>query len=1587
MKNKKFARILSWLLVFAMILTLQPFSAMPVKAEGESSGMNVTLHFKNPGDWITPVFHYWGGDENEIITGDGEQVAIEAWDGNPPATKLINEGDGWYKITVQGTIEGFLFVDLAQTDDAHKVQNPEPVLNKCKDGTIQDVYLIEEDWYTDVEGTELLDPPTPVDVPEDKLDKFVITLVGQAGLVGSEWKEQDTNNDLKYVAGTSTYTITKEDVPAGTYQYKIIGDRDWEGTVYGPNRSNRILKVNAPADVTFTVDVKYPMVKPVVKTEYIEFIDVKTSPLKKGESLTLNATYYKGDGQTSTTEGITFATKETVDGVKIEGNKVTVEKTVAGTELDMVATCGEFTQDFTIKLLDKTYKVNFYLYSQDFAMEAGKSDIYIFDNGGTGGAEAFVDLSETFVDEANGITWLKGSVELPYNDLGIIGRVVAGSWDGGQDGNQYYTIDPSTEEETTLWYVYGKTPVTEKPTVIVSEPRYFHFEYENKNLGDKTPKFYSWDSGNTMFGTTENPKTVSMTDNGDGRYSINFKVSSTCSKVSYVLVYDDSGSSWIKDGGDHAIEFPLDQTLLCVSMKEGQEPELSAPYNIGYETQPKEGKIAFYYRDEAALLDGTLSELQPTISVNGVSHDMTYNAEEKRFTYAADLAIGRTYYYYNVNDEIILDKFNDNVEMYNEVKCSYLDYYKLDSNIAAEVKNKEFNYNENNVVKLVVPQSDVDESQKIKVTKASIDLSSLGGASKVAIDPEIQAITISATSNTELGKKTLPIVVTDQYGNEHNITAEVTLVKREKTDKDFDWDEAVIYFMLTDRFFDGNTANNTASGTNTYGKDDPGLYHGGDFAGLTAKLDYLDDLGVNTIWISPIVENIPGVQVTEVVDGKKVIHKDVPYNAAYHGYWASDFTKINPTMGTEEEFKTLIAEAHNRGMKIMVDVVLNHAGYEADENFGDMIRVDNIGQNSYMGGDEQGGLPDFVTENPKVREQLVKWQTDWMTKFDIDYYRVDTVKHVESTTWVAFKNALTEANPSFKLIGEYYGAGAASNGGTLGTGQMDSTLDFDFNDWASIFVTGNISAAEKNLTRRNAVINNTYMTGQFLGSHDEIGFKQNLMNGGKSELDAAALSMVAATLQITAKGQPVIYYGEELGQTGENNYPYQTNRYDLDWAKATDNNTTYNHYKKLLSIRNAYTDVFARGDRTVVDANDEKGYDIVKRTYADQSVWVAMNIKNRVQNVTISGLEKNANYVDLYSDTAYTTDADGKLKVTIPKMALGGTVILAKQDQAAAVTLDKTEATIEKGKELKLTATVSPDGAKDKTVVFTSDNEKVATVTEDGVVKAIAAGTANITATTVNGKTATCKVTVTVPVKKIYLNQSLRMKKGDTLQLTATVVPADATDKLTWKSSNPKKVTVSDTGKIKAVAAGSATITVTSESGKKTTCKVTVEKKAVKATKVTIKKTSKTMKVGEVKQLKLTVKPSRTTDKITFKSSKKKVISVAKNGVMTAKKPGKATITATVGKKKATITITVKQPATGIKLNETSATLKKGKTLKLKATITPGNSTDKVTFKSSKKSVATVNSKGVVTAKKKGTATITAKTTSGKTAKCKITVK
>ena len=489
---------------------------------------------------------------------------------------------------------------------------------------------------------------------------------------------------------------------------------------------------------------------------------------------------------------------------------------------------------------------------------------------------------------------------------------------------------------------------------------------------------------------------------------------------------------------------------------------------------------------------------------------------------------------------------------------------------------------------------------------------------------------------------------------------------------------------MTDRFFDGNSSNNGAG----YDKSENGSssYHGGDFAGLTQKLDYLKELGVNTIWITPIVANDMEDGLATDVAGIK--------SWGYHGYWASDFDKLDSHLGTEEEFATLLDEAHNRGMKIMVDVVLNHSGYDQEEKFNNMIKDEDgnpipmIRDDSQMvsGSDQKyslSGLPDFLTENKEVRELLVEWQSNWISKYPIDYYRVDTVKHVDDTTWSAFKNALIKINPKFKMIGEWAGAGYATDTGMLGTGRMDSLLDFDFNDQAQSFANGNISGVENFLQGRNAALNNTATLGQFMSSHDEDGLIEKLISQNKIAKDRAMeLFKVAASLQITAKGQPVIYYGEELGQYGANNYPYQTNRYDFDWSKANDDNDMLTHYKKLLSIRNQYSEVFAKGSRNTIDANNDEKYDIFARSYAGTTLYVGLN--NAQSENTVSFTVPAGVYCDLYSNTFYNTENDGTITVTIPAAKDGGTVILVASERG--INVDEIPAQIYTGSEIKLSA-------------------------------------------------------------------------------------------------------------------------------------------------------------------------------------------------------------------------------------------------------------------------------------------------------------
>lgn len=1470
-------RFVSFLLAIAMVLTLLPIGAVQAKAEEAA----VKLYFELPDgtkvtDWGVNVWN-----SAYVTEGDKEHAfRPKTWgDGVKFPTLLADqENEKWGYVTISGTIDGLQFVDQKGTE--YKCWNSE-----IAKGGYKAAYYVptENKWYTGADKSTEIKKATVRDI-------YVIS--GDTALTGFDWGFHDENSLTK---DGNKYSITFANVSAGTYSYKILQDPEncgWDkpwgyGSGSGGNRS---VTIEAPSDVTFTIDLTDTTdAKNVeVSQKKLKKLVVDNGNISKGKTkeLKTSAKYYDGTSADANDVNVSYRLKEEIAGVTLTDNMLSVAKDTSLTEVTVIVSCGDFEQEMSIPVVEKQYQVTINMYSQDLEMKPGVSDIYIFEYGGSNNTT--VTLNKTVEDTENNVTWVQGTVTVPYNSLGIIARDKAGSWDGGKDKDRLYTIDEDTPE-VTLWYVYGKTPVTEKPTITKEDPRYFYLEYENDTL-TTIPEFYSWTTGFAA----ELKKFESA---GAGKWKIKVPVKSSCTKVDFVIAVDSSGSDWVKDGGDHSIAFPEDQNVVCANMKQGEEPVLSAPYNKGYEVLPKENKIAFYYRDDNALIDDKLADMKVSVDINGTEYEMTYNAGNKRFEYNYNkLESGRTYYRYKVGDEYILDKYNDKQEQKEGNDYSYIEYYKLNATIQAEVMNASFNYNENNVVKFTVNQ-DENDTKKMEVASASIDVSSLGGSSTLAIVPDLQAVTISATTDTSLGKKTLPIVVTDQYGNEYSTSVQVEVTARTKKNaKDFDWDESVIYFMVTDRFFDGNESNNTASGAQTYGKDNAGLYHGGDFAGITQKLDYLEDLGINTIWITPIVENIPGVKVTDT--GKE----DVPYNAAYHGYWASDFTKLNPTLGTEEEFQTLIDQAHSRGIRIMVDIVVNHAGYDTD--FGNMIRS---GDDIVSGSDQKdslSNLPDFKTEDPAVSAQLVKWQTQWVKDFGIDYFRVDTVKHVENDTWAELKNALTEVDSDFKMIGEYAGGGYASNGNTLGTGEMDSDLDFDFNDQATNFVKGNISSVESFLTSRNSVLNNTYMTGQFLGSHDEDGFKKKLLDGGMAEDAATAASMVAASLQITAKGQPVIYYGEEIGQTGLNNYPYQTNRYDFDWSIVSNDNKTYQHYKKMLSIRNAYTDVFARGDRKTIVASDEKGYDIVSRSYQGTKLYVGLNIKGAAQTVEVPVSESNGTILkDLYSGTSYTVN-NGKVEVTIPAAADGGTVVLKKNSSGGSssssgstTTETKPSEDIKKDTTMEITVPSEklPAGTKATVTVTKSGDGKV---TAEAAVEAAGKTTKTGVKATVNADVIKA-VTEAAGTKDVIITQEVKKADGTTaytLQVNAADVKAGAKLAVMKKDEktgelvlvNRKAYKVAKDGSVSLTFKGEGTYVVKTQAEVKAQAKQIA--KTVKPAKTTVNvATKKTTVFKWNKKLNM-----ENVAKISYKSSKKSVVSVNKNGKITGKKKGTGKVTAEV---------------------------------------------------------------------------------------------
>ena len=403
-------------------------------------------------------------------------------------------------------------------------------------------------------------------------------------------------------------------------------------------------------------------------------------------------------------------------------------------------------------------------------------------------------------------------------------------------------------------------------------------------------------------------------------------------------------------------------------------------------------------------------------------------------------------------------------------------------------------------------------------------------------------------------------------------------------------------------------------------------------------------------------------------------------------------------------------------------------------------------------------------------------------------------------------------------------------------------------------------------------------------------------------------------------------------------------------------------------------------------------------TEGDTETLTATITPDYATDKSVTWSSSNPNVVSVSSDGKVTARSAGNATITVTttdggKKATCNVKVNPKVYPVTGVSLDQTSLSLVAGDTWALTATVTPDNATDKSVIWSSSNTSVATVSSSGVVTAKAGGTAKITVITNDGGfTATCNVTVSVPVSGVILDKtSLSMAVGDTQQLAASVLPANASDQsVAWSSSNTSVATVSSSGVVTAKAVGSATITVTTNDGGKTAaCNVTV---VIPVTGVSLDKTSLSMPVGDTRALTATITPSNATDKsVTWSSSNTTVATVSSTGVVTAKAGGSAIITVTTneGGKTATCAVTVTVPVSGVSLNKTSMTLSEGDSQTLTATLSPSDATNQsVSWSSDNESVATVTSSGVVVAKTAGTAVITVTTDDGgKTASCVVTVK
>jgi alpha-amylase len=465
----------------------------------------------------------------------------------------------------------------------------------------------------------------------------------------------------------------------------------------------------------------------------------------------------------------------------------------------------------------------------------------------------------------------------------------------------------------------------------------------------------------------------------------------------------------------------------------------------------------------------------------------------------------------------------------------------------------------------------------------------------------------------------------------------------------FVWEAASVYFLMTDRFNNGDTSNDiNYNRIKTTGKHRG--FEGGDIIGISNKIDegYFDKLGINAIWLTPIVEQIH--------DG---VDEGTGFSYGFHGYWARDWTALDPNFGTKEDLAALVKKAHAHGIRIILDGVINHTGpvtpqdsvwpsewvrteppcdHKTFETSTACTLVKNL-PDVKTESNQEVALPPFLIEKWKKEgryEQevasldaffertgyartpkyyIIKWLTDYITEYGIDGYRADTVKHTDETVWADFKTQCDYAfetwkknNPSkvldnnpFYTIAEVYNynisAGKYFDFGDKKINYYENgfnnMINFEFK-WDATkdheFIFSKYSNALNNEFKGYSVLN-------YLSSHDD-----------GAPFDAKRTkSIESATKLLLSPGLAQVYYGDESARSLaiEGTQGDATLRSFMNWIDIKTNSETQKtllHWQKLGQFRKNHPAIGAGIHKQVSAQPYTFSRSFSKGNYTDQVV-------------------------------------------------------------------------------------------------------------------------------------------------------------------------------------------------------------------------------------------------------------------------------------------------------------------------------------------------------------------------------------------------